>query len=254
MLLTTIRFYCRYPKQLARKLACVLLGKENKHLEVEDFLPLLPANPVIFEAGASRGMDTVKFAKLWPEAQIFAFEPEPTTFAVLTQETEAFANVQRFQLALAEQTGTAAFHVSSRSDNANATDASSLLKPLEIAKDLFNMDFSNQVTVQAVTLADFMREREVDHIDLMWLDMQGMEINCLMASKEALGHVDRIYMEVSLHPLYEGAPLYPAACKAMESVGFSPVKEFLNPFQGDVLFERRIKKRSIGNLAFSKAR
>ena len=95
-LLRKIRFYCLYPKQLARKLACLLLGKEDKHMEAEDFLPLLPANPVIFEAGASRGMDTVKFARLWPQGKIYAFEPEPTTFAVLTRETEAFTNVQRF--------------------------------------------------------------------------------------------------------------------------------------------------------------
>ena len=237
--LTKILFYCQYPKQLARKLTCLLLGREDKHMEVEDFLPLLPPNPVIFEAGASRGMDTIKFARLWSQGKIYAFEPEPNTFDVLSKETEGFANVQRFQLALAEQTGTASFHVSSRGNNANATDASSLLKPLDMARDLFNLNFSNQVIVQTMTLADFMRERAIDHIDLMWLDMQGMEINCLMASKEALAHVDRIYMEVCLHPLYEGAPLYPAARRAMESVGFFPAREFLNPIQGDVLFERR---------------
>ena len=142
-------------------------------------------------------------------------------------------------MALAEQTGTASFHVSSRGDNATATDSSSLLKPLDTAKDLFNMSFSSHVTVQTITLADFMHDRGIDHIDLMWLDMQGMEINCLMASKEALGRVDRIYMEVCLQPLYDGAPLYPEARRAMQSVGFFPVREFLNRIQGDVLFERR---------------
>ena len=238
-LLTKIRFACRYPKQFVRILAGVLLRSEYKHMAVEDFLPLLPANPVIFEAGASRGMDTVKFARLWPQGQIYAFEPEPATFAELTRTTEAFANVQRFQLALADQTGTASLHVSSRRDDPTATDASSLLKPLDQAHELFNLNFSSQVIVQTITLADFMREHAIEHIDLMWLDMQGMELNCLMASKEALGHVDRIYMEVCLHPLYEGAPLYPEVRDIMGSMGFDPVQEFLKPAQGDVLFERR---------------
>lgn len=239
MLLSKILFYCRYPRQLVRKLACVLSGREDRHMEVGDFLPLLPENPVILEAGASRGMDTVQFASLWPKGEIHAFEPEPATFAVLTRETGAFANVKRFQLALSDQSGTATFHVSSRGDNPEATDSSSLLKPLDIAKDLFRLDFPNQVTVQTLTLADFMRDHGIDHIDLMWLDMQGMEINCLMASREVLHQVDRIYMEVCLRPLYEGAKLYPEVRAIMDSMGFSPAREFLNRIQGDVLFERR---------------
>ena len=208
-------------------------------MEAGDFLPLLPENPVILEAGASRGMDTVQFASLWPKGAIHAFEPEPSTFGILTRETGAFANVTCYQLALADQSGTASFHVSSRGDDHGATDSSSLLKPLDIAKDLFHLDFPNEVTVQTRTLADFMREHAIDHIDLMWLDMQGMEINCLMASREVLHQVDRIYMEVCLQPLYEGAKLYPEVRAIMQSLGFTPVREFLNRIQGDVLFERR---------------
>lgn len=239
MTITPILFYCRHPKQFIRKLSDVLLRKQGRHLAVEDFLPLLPNNPVIFEAGASRGMDTAKFARIWPKGEIYAFEPEPATFAVLTRETEVFANVKRFQLALSDQSGCASFHVASRGDNAGVTDASSLLKPLDLTKELFNLDFKTQVTVQTVTLSDFMLNHGINHIDLMWLDMQGMEIHCLMASKDALRMVDRIYMEVCLRPLYEGAPLYPEVRKMMYSVGFEPRWEFLNPLQGDVLFERR---------------
>jgi FkbM family methyltransferase len=236
--ITKLLFYCRYPKQFFRRLKHLLPGHPYKHMEVEDFQHILPKQAVVLEAGASRGMDTVKFAALWPEGQIYAFEPEPATFAQLTKETERFPNVKCFPLALSTRSGSAVLNVSVRGDNANATDASSLLEPKEVKKLWDTLDFSNSVEVTTTTISAFMRDHEIRHVDLMWLDMQGMELQCLMASKEDLVKVDRIYMEEFLKPLYELAPLYTETKKAMRSMGFRATREFLNPIAGDVLFER----------------
>jgi FkbM family methyltransferase len=231
-------FYLKYPKQFFHRLKGILSGTPMKHMEVEDFVSILPENAVILEAGASRGMDTVKFARLWPHGRIHAFEPEPSTFGILTEETKMFPNVKRHPLALSTETGTASFHVSSRDGVSNATDASSLLKPTSVREVWDTLEFAREIEVRTITLSDFMREERIKHIDFMWLDMQGMEIKCLLASADVLARVDRIYMEVFLKPLYEDAPLYPEVRRAMLSAGFRPVREFLNPIIGDVLFER----------------
>ena len=47
------------------------------------FLKFLPENPVILEAGAHKGKDTVEMAKLWPAGTIHAFEPVPSLFKKL---------------------------------------------------------------------------------------------------------------------------------------------------------------------------
>jgi len=47
------------------------------HQFVDIVAPYLPANPVIIEAGAFNGSDTIKLAKKWPQATIHAFEPVP---------------------------------------------------------------------------------------------------------------------------------------------------------------------------------
>lgn len=231
-------FYVIHPWLLLTKLIGKITGKPDLRMEVEDFLPILPASPVIIEAGASRGMDTVKFAKLWPEGRILAFEPEPKAFSVLSEVTQSFPNVERFAVALSTETGTATFHVSSLGDNANSSDASSLLKPKEATSTFNGLEFTKQIEVATITLSEFVKSHEIEHIDFMWLDMQGMEIKCLLASRDILDRVDRIYMEVFNQPLYEGAPLYSEACAIMRSLGFLPVKTFINPVDGDVLFER----------------
>lgn len=40
----------------------------------------LPYNPVIIEAGAHIGIDTIEMHKLWPKSTIYAFEPMSDLF------------------------------------------------------------------------------------------------------------------------------------------------------------------------------
>ena len=40
----------------------------------------LPENPVILEAGAHVGTDTVEMVNLWPKCTVYAFEPVPELF------------------------------------------------------------------------------------------------------------------------------------------------------------------------------
>ncbi len=58
--------------------------KGDLELETAEYIsivaPFLPSNPYILEAGAHSGEDTVLFARNWPEARIFAFEPVPKFF------------------------------------------------------------------------------------------------------------------------------------------------------------------------------
>src|SRR4051812_2352164 len=53
----------------------------------------LPPNPVLVEAGAHIGVDTLKFSQLWPQGHIHAFEPVPAIFAELQQRVAGCGNV-----------------------------------------------------------------------------------------------------------------------------------------------------------------
>ena len=47
----------------------------------------LPADPVIVEAGAHLGYDTLAMSRCWPRGHIHAFEPIPSIFSQLQQRT-----------------------------------------------------------------------------------------------------------------------------------------------------------------------
>lgn len=239
MLRVSYRFYLTHPRHLVSTVVAKLMRKPPPHFRLHDLSSVLPNNPTIIEAGASRGMDTVEMATLWPNARILAFEPEPTAFEQLTRATSPFPNVLRIPAALAASTGTATLHVSSSKGNPDFTDASSLLHPTGVTGFWPRLEFSQTIKVNTVTLADVFREYGIDRIDFMWLDMQGMEMPCLEASASVMHRVDRVYSEVFLTPMYAGALLYPEARHVMAKLGFRVAREYLNPLQGDVLFVRR---------------
>lgn len=239
MLAIKTRFYVTHPRQLISTVVAKVMRRPRPQFRLRDLVSVMPNNPTIIEAGASRGMDTVEMAKLWPEAQILAFEPEPTAFETLTAATSQFVNVQRIPAALAASTGTATLHVSSSRDNPDSSDASSLLDPTGVSSLWPKLEFLQAVQVRTLTLEDVFCDYGIERIDFMWLDMQGMEIDCLKASASVMHRVDRVYSEVFLTPLYAGAPLYPEARRVMTKLGFRVAREYLNPVAGDVLFVRR---------------
>src|SRR5438045_3440309 len=74
----------------------------------------LSDNPVIIEAGAYDGRETIRLARIWPNGVIHSFEPVPELFEKLEANTTHLANVHCHQLALSDSTGTAPLHISEK--------------------------------------------------------------------------------------------------------------------------------------------
>lgn len=196
---------------------------------------LLPENPVVLEAGAHKGRDTIKMVKQWPNGTFYCFEPSPVIFEQLKSVTADYPNIHAYQLALAAENGTAIFHVSSGRSDA----ASSLYEPQEYAQEHPDTLFTD-MHVQTVTLDSWAQENHVKKIDFMWLDMQGGELAMLQAGTDILSTVKAICSEVNLTHRYAGAPLYDQYKSWMESQGFYVAQEhFFKPTWGNALFLRK---------------
>lgn len=181
--------------------------------------PFLPENPVILECGGCNGEETVRFSAYWPESVIYTFEPIPELFQQLTYRTENFQNIHRYQLALADRTGKLSFFFSDYNNTGNPSGSSSLLPPKEVFKFDHALTFNKIIDVDAMTLDDWALQEGVEHIDFMWLDMQGFELNMLKVS-ELAKTVHIIYIEVEFIEVYAGQYLYPEIKHWMEQNGF----------------------------------
>lgn len=196
----------------------------------------LPVNPVIIDAGAHVGGDSIEMYRLYRGAVVHAFEPVPHIFSLLRHNTRKFKGIHCHTIALSNQNGEQVMHVSSGASDGS----SSLLAPKEHLKDHPDVFFNQTIKVTTQTLDTWAADQQLDHVDLLWLDMQGFELEVLKASRIILPTVKAIHMEVSTRATYEGVPLYHEVKEWMQSNGFKAEVEAIPQGwdMGNVLFVR----------------
>lgn len=205
----------------------------------------LPPAPVVVDAGAHNGSETVQMSLLWPRGTIYAFEPVPAVFRQLEANTRHLPNIRRFQVALAGVDADLTMHVSS-----GGTDASSsLLAPKSHLAVNPHVVFEEQVTVPALTLDTWAEQNQCPQIDFLWLDMQGGELAAMQAAPRLLATVQAVHLEVTTAELYENNPLYPEVRAWLESQGFRLETEALGDTTGgNAFFVRRTARLSFPRL------
>ena len=103
--------------------------------------------------------------------------------------------------------------------------------------------FNETISVVSVTLDAWAEKNNIKNIDLLWLDMQGFELNMLKASKVILPTVKVIHTEISVTETYKAVPTYETYKAFLESIGFVVETVAIPPMwdMGNVLFVRKLK-------------
>ena len=196
----------------------------------------LPRNPVIIDCGANDGSDSVQLANIY-KGQIHAFEPIEYIFSALKLRTEKHSNIHCYQIALGDRNGEQNFFVSEGA----SIGSSSLLEPKEHLNDHPDTYFKKQIAVDTLTLNSWAEKHSIKKIDMLWLDMQGFEMNMLKAAGDILQTVKVIHTEVSMKETYTGVTFYPDYRNFLEKIGFKMVVEAIPADwdMGNVLFIRK---------------
>jgi len=217
-----------------------------RYFHSRDTIPLqviskwLPTDPIILEAGAHNGCNTVEMAAFWPNSTIYAFEPVPSAFRELKQRTQLLDNrVFCFPKALGPKSGPFTMHLSGDGNSSNCQ-SSSLLRPTKGHHTEYSfVEFSKNVEVEVTTLDEWAAESKVKKLDFLRLDMQGYELNALLGASRILSAVRAVQLEISNIALYEGGPLYPEVKSKMADYGFKVADEAFFRVGGNVLFVQR---------------
>jgi FkbM family methyltransferase len=201
-------------------------------------------NPVFLDAGACDGQDSVYFAEKYPDGIVYSFEPVKKVYEELLNTTAPYSNIKTFNLALSDKTGTSSINISSSGRINEKMDklcaSSSLLQPEKHLQVFPHIKFENTETIQTVNLDEWCKEHNVDHIDVMWLDMQGLEPVVLKASPNILSRTKFVYSEVSTIELYKNQILFDEFNEFMKKSGFRMVKKEvgITSGMGNVLWRR----------------
>ncbi len=215
----------------------------KKYQELIDcVIPYLSPCPIIVEAGAFNGADTLRLANSFTNAQIHAFEPLPDAYTRLVNATHHLSSITTYPVALGNRSGTQLFYVSEKPGKPGIpTQAGSLLKPYKRLA-LSPITFPTTIEVPTLTLDDWADQHHITSIDFLWLDMQGYELPMLQAAPRMLATVRAIYTEVGFCEAYAGQPTYQVVTAWLQGQGFTAIaRDFQTEtehFFGNVLFVR----------------
>ncbi len=229
-----INFYIFLKKHFQRKI--------NFPVNIHNFiLKNLSNESIIIEAGAADGNDTVFFGKNFPNSKIYSLEPMPSLYNITFKKIQNFNNIHLFNLAFSHTNGRMSLNLAENQDQ--PWGSSSLLRPklhLEIHPGI---TFNSKKSVETIKLDSFLSMNNIESVDLLWLDLQGVEPDVLMASNQ-LQKVKYIYSEVSVLENYENQILYEDFKKFMIDNGYKVHFEDIRwEDGGNVLFKNRKFKR-----------
>ena len=152
------------------------------------------ARPVVFDIGGNIGQSIDQYLTLFPEAIIRSFEPNPDAYAVLSQKYADAGQVTCFPLAMGKKSGPVDFYA------ADLSEVSSTLETEPFVADRSAADNykCQKMSVDMTTLTEFCATENIEHINILKIDVQGAELAALQGAASLLqdSHIDLLYIEV----------------------------------------------------------
>ena len=171
----------------------------------------------IFDVGAFHGRYALASSKVFENAKIHCFEPSPRAFQVLQRNLVG----DRFSLhnsAVSDITGTTKFYL-----NENHETNSLLLSTQTNSVVDHLTKYRSEISVDAITLQQHCRDRNIDSIDLLKVDVQGATMNVIEGCSELLqkGKIRLIQCEVEFLEIYKNQKLFHHVATYLEKNDFS---------------------------------
>jgi FkbM family methyltransferase len=137
------------------------------------------AVPVFFDIGANIGDYSATLAKAFPTAKIYAFEPHPVTFSVLSQ-SQGGENVLCYNKALGSHAGELPLF-----DGANSNGSQHAALNRDVIVEIHRQAPESHL-VEVDTLDRFASSHNIEYIDFMKIDTEGSELSVLQGGRDLL--------------------------------------------------------------------
>ena len=194
----------------------------------------------IGEFGCNNGSQTIELKNHFINSTILCAEPDPKLaahcHALFNNNKHILFNECAIGLATPDKQ-TITFNQS----NSNNNGIGSLFKP----NGQFPLESmpTSEINVPYRRLDTVMEANKVPHLDLMWLDCQGGELELLKSMGDKLNDTKVIWTEFFIKPIYEGAPVLSDLDYYLINYNFNRVftDEWCSGWFGDALYIKQQK-------------
>jgi 2-O-methyltransferase len=198
-------------------------------------------NPVILEIGSNDGSHTSWFLEAFAEPKIYCFEPDPRAASRFKKRIGNHPNVQLFEIAICNHNGTSTFYQSGGQRNTQNSNempegwdlSGSIRKPKEHLVVEPEVTFEQTITVETSKLDSWCSQHGIEHIDFIWMDTQGSEMDVFRGGKDSLAKTRFLYTEYSNREMYEGQASLKKMLTYLQSFGV------VNRYPSDILLKNK---------------
>jgi FkbM family methyltransferase len=174
---------------------------------------------VIFDIGSLHCLESVELSKRYTNAKIYAFEANPKSYEICLENSKDYPSISVINKAVNDYDGTCKFYPMDKEKTVTIwEDGNQGASSLYLANgdyDHIEKYVQYEIEIPCTRIDTFCKENNVDHIDVVWMDLQGAELKALESMGNLLDTVEVIHTELEVNPIYEGQCL------------FSDVNEFL---------------------------
>lgn len=142
--------------------------------------------PFIIDCGTNLGMAVLYFKWLYPKSEILSFEPSPGTFAFAEKNVGHFDNVTLKNVGVGARKGSITFYNDTERPGLSTGNKDGILEGRE--------DKIEEIEVKIVKLSDYIKKP----VDMLKVDIEGMESEVLNDIQNKIGDVANISMEYHL--------------------------------------------------------
>ncbi len=158
-----------YLKPEDRTITPVLIANET-YEKCETFLckQLIKPGMTAIDIGANIGYFSLLFARLvGVNGQVISFEPEPSNFKFLEKNIASndFTCIEAYNLALSDKATTMDLYVGEISQTTSSF----------IRENILYEDNVDRISIKTVELDEFLKEKDIAHVDFIKIDVQGVE-------------------------------------------------------------------------------
>ncbi|RYF97103.1 MAG: FkbM family methyltransferase [Chitinophagaceae bacterium] len=141
----------------------------------------------IIDAGAHIGMATLFFLENYPVAKIYCIEPDPANLRLLHKNLRAEISggvVSVISCAISGDEGMRRLQNTGWSYNSHL-----------VIDSGFEQDLKTEM-VPVKTIAGILRENNIDHVDLLKIDIEGAETDLFLHEPDWLNRIDNLLIEI----------------------------------------------------------
>jgi 2-O-methyltransferase len=187
---------------------------------------LMGDRPVICDIGSRDALEGIALMRQLDGKQLHVFEPNPSAARICRQNLSDFTNGDLSEIALfnemavTDSVGHLKFYPVnvSLSDNKDIGFSSLFQINPEYTRRRGRI-VQDEVTVNATTLDDYFRGKQ--NPDILWIDVEGAELQVFRGATRVLATVKLIHVEVSFRPMQLGKPLFWELSRYLKDRGFS---------------------------------